>query len=147
LLLSIGVSCKTTKNAAHKPALEAEQVSEHVTDELSAPIQSEPVKEAEEETPVIIRSEEVKLVEEKVEKEATFDFYIIIGSFSLADNADKYSLEMKDKGFQPIVLISETGLYRVAIDQNNSENDARAAIKQIRTQFPEHNDVWLLKKK
>lgn len=74
-------------------------------------------------------------------------FFVIIGSFRERSNADNYSESLVAKGFDPVILLSETGLNRVSVDSYANENDARARIMQIRSQFSEHEDTWLLIKK
>lgn len=74
-------------------------------------------------------------------------FFVIIGSFRNKDNADRYKETLKTKGFEPVILLSETGLHRVSVDSYNMENDARTKIMQIRSQFKEHEDTWLLIRK
>ncbi len=74
-------------------------------------------------------------------------YFVIIGSFRNKDNADRYLETIQNKGFEPVILLSETGLHRVSVDSYNMENDARARIMQIRSQFQEHEDTWLLIRK
>lgn len=74
-------------------------------------------------------------------------YFVIIGSFRNKDNADRYKETIKSKGFEPVILLSETGLHRVSVDSYNMESEARARIMQIRSQFQEHEDTWLLIRK
>ncbi len=74
-------------------------------------------------------------------------YFVIIGSFRNRDNADRFKETLRMKGFEPVILLSETGLHRVSVDSFNRENDARARIMQIRSQFEEHADTWLLIRK
>lgn len=145
VIFVLAISCKTAKKAAHQPAVDVEPVVEQVIEKIEEPAPVEYVPA--DDKPVVMRTEEVKVYEDEKEKTATFDYYVVIGSFSKAENASKSKAEMQQKGFEPVVLTTDSGLYRVAVDQTNSENEARAFIKHIRSQFPEHNDVWLLKKK
>ncbi len=144
IVLTLGFSCKSTKKAAHQTAIDTDNTSQVITETSH---KAEEITPTVLEEPVVVRTEEVRVMEDKVESEATFEFYVIIGSFSLNANADKYKAEMVNKGFTPTVLISETGLFRVAVEQTHSENQARTVISRIRSQFPEHNDVWLLKRR
>lgn len=143
IVLLMTLSCKTTKKAAHQPAVykptDVEVIDQPIDNEIiPTPIIEEPIS---------IRTEAVKVYDEKVEKEANFAYYVIIGSFSKAENAEKSKTEMLKKGFEPVLLTTESGFFRVAVNQTNFENEARIVIKEIRNRFPEHNDVWLLKKK
>jgi cell division protein FtsN len=74
-------------------------------------------------------------------------YFVIIGSFRERSNADRFSESLVAKGFDPVILLSETGLNRISVDSYADENDARARIMQIRNQFSEHEDTWLLIKK
>ena len=76
-----------------------------------------------------------------------FDFHVIVGSFSSNENAKKLKTEMISKGFSPVIMQNENGMYRVSIVQTNSENEARGVVTQVRSKFSEHKDTWLLKKK
>ncbi|MCF8357450.1 MAG: SPOR domain-containing protein [Prolixibacteraceae bacterium] len=141
--LFIIASCKTSKKAVSEP--------EPVKEELVVEVVEEPVEEpvAEEvEEPIIIKTEEVEIIEEeKPPVKPTYDFFVIIGSFKNPANAENYKADMGDKGFTPVLLSTDSGFLRVAVDQTNSEEDARTFIKRIREKYPEHKDVWLLKKK
>ena len=74
-------------------------------------------------------------------------FFVIIGSFSSLENANKYKQELIPQGFNPIVLHSETGYYRVCVNSYSEELAARQRVNQIRTDFPKYADTWLLIKK
>lgn len=74
-------------------------------------------------------------------------YFVIIGSFSSLENANKYKQELIPQGFNPIVLHSETGYYRVCVNSYAEEMAARQRVNQIRTDFPKYADTWLLVKK
>ncbi len=74
-------------------------------------------------------------------------YFVIIGSFRNKDNAERFQETIVGKGFEPVILLSETGLHRVSVDSYDEENQARERIMQIRMQFPEHEDTWLLIRK
>lgn len=74
-------------------------------------------------------------------------FFVIIGSFSSLDNANRYKKELIPQGFNPIVLHSETGYYRVCVNSYADEVAARQRVNQIRIDFPKYADTWLLVKK
>ncbi len=97
-----------------------------------------------------IRAVEERFTFTRQEDESAHDageFFVIIGSFREKDNADRYTEEMKLKGFEPVILLSETGFHRVSVDSYLLEADARRRIMQIRSDFPEHEDTWLLIRK
>ncbi|MFV0376654.1 MAG: SPOR domain-containing protein [Mangrovibacterium sp.] len=74
-------------------------------------------------------------------------FFVIIGSFSSLDNANRYKQELIPQGFNPIVLRSETGYFRVCVNSYADEAAARQRVNQIRTDFPKYADTWLLIRK
>lgn len=97
-----------------------------------------------------IRAVEERFTFTREEDESIHDareFFVIIGSFREKANADRYTAEMRLKGFNPVILLSETGFHRVSVDSYLLEADARRRILQIRSDFPEHEDTWLLIRK
>ena len=137
------ISCKTAKKAVPTPVTETKPV-EKVEDK-----NSKPAKEVvpEDNNPIYVKTEEVSVAENEDQSKEGFAFYVIIGSFSKPENAGKFKIQLLNKDFSPVLLNSESGYIRVAVDQTNSENEARDQIKIIRNKYPEHKDVWLLKKK
>ena len=71
-------------------------------------------------------------------------FFVILGSFSVMENATRFVETLRTKGFDPVILMSETGMHRVSIDSFNDENIARTRVARIRANYPEHADAWLL---
>ena len=134
-------ACKTSKHAvrsAYEPAIDntvKELVDEPVREEVVAP---EPEK------PVMVKIEEVSI--DKSNDQKLYPYYVIIGSFSIAQNAYDLQDAQLAKGVPAVVLKSETGMLRVACLGTDSEQTARTKIAEIRkgTEFP---DVWLLKSK
>jgi hypothetical protein len=135
------ISCKTAKKAA--------PVTEIAPIEIIEDKKIEPVKEVvpEDNNPIYMKTEEVSIVDDEDLSKEGFAFYVIIGSFSKPENASKFKIQLINKDFSPVLLNSESGFIRVAVDQTNSENEARDQIKIIRNKYPEHKDVWLLKSK
>jgi cell division protein FtsN len=74
-------------------------------------------------------------------------FYIIIGSFGVYDNAQKFKKQLMSEDFFPGILVNEAGLYRVSVDSFDDETVARTRLSDIRQKFPKYSDVWLLVKK
>ena len=100
------------------------------------------------EKPVRIQSETFTFDknEDKTKYESS-TYFVIIGSFSSNDNANRYKQELIPQGFSPIVLHSETGYYRVCVNSFTNEAEARKRVYQIRSDYPQHGDTWLLIKK
>ena len=100
------------------------------------------------EKPVRVQSETFTFAqkEDQIKNESS-TYFVIIGSFSSNENANRYKQELIPQGFNPIVLHSETGYYRVCVNSFNEELEARKRVHQIRNNYPKYADTWLLIKK
>lgn len=81
---------------------------------------------------------------ERPEEQTGHEFFVIVGSYSLIENANRARTILTNQGFTPIILKSETGMNRVCVNSYTSEREARVRVHQIRTNFPEYHDAWLL---
>lgn len=132
-------SSKTLSKSAYEPA-----VNNKVETSLNtAPATPEVVKQAQPE--IVMRSEAVSI--ERSETTTLKAFYVIVGSFSMVENAYKLQNELLADGIPSDVLKSETGMMRVSYLGTDHESEARAMIQQIRQNKPAFSDVWLLKRK
>jgi cell division protein FtsN len=144
IIVSFFSACKSGKNMS--PAGYA-----------SPPIreQREPVAQAPEEKPVPPVKEPVEkitVIEEKFEFENKADavnqqvnrYFVILGSFRINENANKYKAILEKEGFTPVILLSETGFHRLSVNSFGQESEARQRVLQIRRTFPEYHDAWLL---
>ncbi len=75
------------------------------------------------------------------------NYFIIVGSFSSIQNANRQKDQLTKKGFVPVVLQSESGYFRVSVASHKEEHEARKQVSSIRTSYPELADCWLLIKK
>lgn len=75
------------------------------------------------------------------------DFFVIMGSFRNENNAVAFQKTLREKGFNPVILLSETGLHRISVDSFKQENEARSRILSIRNQYSDYEDTWLLIRK
>ncbi len=94
---------------------------------------------------VSMRSEEVEVVRGAVDYKAKY--FIILGSFSIEDNANKLVKRLAKQGFAPNILRSPSGMYRVSGYYFDDERAARMEVEAIRKKYPEYDDLWLLIKK
>lgn len=102
--------------------------------------------------PPVAESEQIEVIEEsfafeREEDETGHDsnrFFVILGSFRVNDNASRFKARLTGEGFEPVILLSETGLNRVCVDSYLSEADARQRVLQIRRSSPDYHDSWLL---
>jgi len=139
-MLMVMVSCKTKKVAStYKPENSEYSKTEQVN-------QNSDVNSADEK-PITYRTENVEVANNEDQAFANYNFYVITGSFSSIENATTLKTEMKKLGFIPVILISDSGMYRVTAGQTNSESDARGVISTIRNTYEQYKDVWLLKRK
>ncbi len=140
VMLMVMVSCKTKKVAStYSP-----ENSEYSKTEQAS--QNSDVNSADEK-PITYRTENVEVANNEDQAFANYNFYVITGSFSSIENATTLKTEMKKLGFNPVILISDSGMYRVTAGQSNSESDARGVISTIRNTYEQYKDVWLLKRK
>lgn len=74
-------------------------------------------------------------------------FYVILGSFSIYENAQKFKKQLMSEDFYPGILVNQNNLYRVSVNSFDDETQARNRIREIRQKYPQYSDVWLLIKK
>jgi len=97
--------------------------------------------------PVSMKSEKFNMSSEDQAVYGKNNYFIIAGSFKSSDNASRFKQELAKQGFKPIILHSETGLFRVCVDSFHDESSARSRVQTIRTKYPKYADAWLLIKK
>ena len=126
------MSCKTQK-IAPKPE----------------PIKSETVVKAVVDSTQLVKSkvEKVTAANGEAKDLGSKKFYVILGTFGVFENAQKFKKELMSENFFPGVLINEAGLFRVSVNSYDDEAAARNRISEIRQKFPKYNDLWLLIKK
>lgn len=81
--------------------------------------------------------------EQEIEQKYT-QFHIIAGSFKKMANAEKFSTEIKNKGYNPQIIKSEENLIRIAIYSYTDETEALKQLYKLR-ETSEINSVWILK--
>jgi cell division protein FtsN len=74
-------------------------------------------------------------------------FFVIMGSFSVLENAKRLKETLKSENFSPVILMNESGMYRVCGNSYEQESAARARIAEVRGSFPKYSDIWLLIRK
>lgn len=90
---------------------------------------------------VVVRQEKVKNIDVN---SPDYNFYVIIGSFRIIDNAQNFKNQLIEEGFKPNILENEAGLYRISVASSNDETTARNKIADIRANYSQYSDVWLL---
>jgi polysaccharide biosynthesis transport protein len=79
---------------------------------------------------------------------ADFRFYVIAGTFSTVENAQKYLKELKEKGFAKAQIVTQqTGIknVKVAYDCFNSEIEADKASKELNIKYGKKSWVYTRK--
>ena len=71
-------------------------------------------------------------------------FHIVAGSFKRMENAEKFSNELKKKGYNPKIIQSGDTLFRIAIYSFTSETEALTELYKLR-QSSDIKSVWILK--
>lgn len=71
-------------------------------------------------------------------------YHVVVGSFSIQDNARRLQQTLKNEGNDAIVVVNERGMFRVLIASFDDYNQAHARINQISNRFP---DAWVLVQK
>ncbi len=123
LVVIMTVGCKT-KKIAPKPE----------------PVKSETV----EAKPVTSKEEKVTAASGEAKDFGTKRFYIILGSYAVYENAQKFKKQLMAEDFFPGILVNEAGLYRVSVNSYDDETTARNRVAEIRGKYPKYSDLWLL---
>jgi cell division septation protein DedD len=74
-------------------------------------------------------------------------FFVILGSFSVLENAKRLKETLSTEDFHPVILVNESGMYRVCGNSYADESAARTRIADVRAKYPKYSDIWLLIKK
>ncbi|GET27084.1 SPOR domain-containing protein [Prolixibacter sp. NT017] len=123
--------------------------TQHLMPETTTPEQmKEPETTKIDNAPKIVVKEEKVSVPDGEEKSLDSKrFYVILGSFGVYQNAQKFKNQLMHEGFYPGILVNENGLYRVCVDSYDDENTARKKVTDIRDEYKQFRDAWLLIKK
>lgn len=143
--------CKVFKSSKNRNDLSPKTEMTTETKVFSVPasqsaIGSDKVSESDEKS-VSVKSEKFTLSSDDQAAYGSKRFFVIVGSFSSNENAGRFKQELVQQGFNPIILHSETGYYRVCVDSFDEETVARNRVHKIRSEFPKYADSWLLIKK
>ena len=148
LIFIIGIAfsaCKSTKKASKNPYEPATTSSTTTSTKIFTVPQNNSTENTSSEKPYSTRKEAITFVQP--EQQNQNGFFVIVGSYSSLENANKFRQTLIGEGFNPIILQSETGFYRVTVDSYTNESAARTRLMQVRQNFPQYGDSWLLIKK
>lgn len=129
LIVLMSVGCKTKKIASKPEPVKSETVAN--PGDLA-------VKSTE---------ERVSAVKGEARDFGSKRFYIILGSFGVYENAQKFKKQLMAQDFFPGILVNEAGMYRVSVNSYDDETIARNRVGELRQKFPQYSDLWLLIKK
>ncbi len=94
-------------------------------------------------TKTSVVEEQTALHQPETSSSSEKSFHLIGGCFSIKENADKFVLDLKEKGFNASILDFENGLYRVTA---GSFSDATEADQNLTTFVNQGFSGWVLKK-
>jgi hypothetical protein len=82
---------------------------------------------------------------EKQESKSPYsEFHIIAGSFKRMENAEKFSKQLRTKGYDPQIIKSGENLIRISIYSYTNETEALKELYKLR-ESSELRSVWILK--
>ena len=105
-------------------------------------IEQEPVATGQQMSDIPVRTE--RFTFERQDQAVAHTYFIIVGSYSNPNNAERARTILSNQGFTAIILKSETGLNRLSVNSYTNESEARSRVQQIRSSYPEYHDAWLL---
>jgi cell division protein FtsN len=129
-------SCKTQRIAPKPEPVVQETVAK--SEVSTKPSKSAPVASKEERF-TVAKGENADYGDNK--------YFVILGSFSVVENAKRLKETLASENFHPVILLNENGMYRVCGNSYADEGMARSRIAEIREKFTSYKDVWLLIKK
>jgi len=91
------------------------------------------------------RNEKFSLAEGETNSAAfNSKYHVVVGSFSIQQNAKNLQRTLNSEGNTAIVVVNEQGMYRVLIASFDEYAQARERINKINSRFP---DAWVLMQK
>lgn len=148
-------SCKSGESAYKQAYLKAKQQEEIQQQQVQQPV----VQTQQEETNVVVPLEEkpvtqtqvvdntdnIKVTQEKVSLvngEGLKNFSVVVGSFSLAANAEGLQQQLKNAGYNAqIVKNEDRNMYRVIATTFDTKEEAAASRNDLQTKYA---GAWLL---
>ena len=143
LLVVALAACKTQKIAPKPQPVSQEKYTPAV---VATPT---PAPKANNSKPAAVASKEehFSAASGEVANYGTNKFFVIMGSFSVLENAKRLKETLTTENFHPVILMNDSGMYRVCGNSYAEESAARARIAEVRSSFPKYSDIWLLIRK
>jgi cell division protein FtsN len=144
LVMILATACsstsKTTKISGANKTATTTGKSASTASTPAKPVYAEEVAPQEE----VTRSEKFSLAEgEKSTRTLSKNYHVVVGSFKNRDNAKGLQNTLDLEGNDAVVVITESGMYRVLIASFDTYSEARACINKIAARF---SDAWVLVK-
>lgn len=139
LLTALSVAgCKTQKIAPKPQPVVQESAAPSTV--ASAPKQVKPAN-------VASKEERFSVAEGETVNYGANKYFVIMGSFSILENAKRLKETLITENFMPLIVMNENGMYRVCGNSYVEESAARARIAEVRGLYPKYSDIWLLIRK
>lgn len=136
LLLALTlVGCKTQK-IAPKP--------QPVAEETVAPAPAVNTPKPAKSGTVASREERFSVAEGETADYGANRYFVIMGSFKAIENAKRLKETLVSENFHPVILVNESGMFRVCGNSYSDEAAARARIAEVRGKYSKYSDIWLL---
>ena len=144
VLMTVG--CKTQKIAPKPEPVKSEVVKPEATkSETVAKSYTKSINSSS--SSIKGKEERIKAANGEASDLGSKRFYIILGSFGVYENAQRFKKQLAADDFSPGILVNEAGLYRVCVNSYDEEDAARSRLGEIRQNFTKFSDAWLLIKK
>jgi hypothetical protein len=77
-------------------------------------------------------------------RQPSFIYYVVVGSFTLEENAWKFRQELIREGLIHSAVLRKDGVFRVAADHFNNRPDADKFLISLRRKYTQFQSAWLL---
>ncbi len=153
-------SCKSSESAYKQAYLKAKQQEEIQQQQQQVQQQQQPVVQTQQEetnvvvpleeksatqTQVVDNSDNIKVTQEKVSLvngDGLKNFSVVVGSFSLAANAEGLQQQLKNAGYNAqIVKNEDRNMYRVVATTFDTKEEAAASRNDLQSKYA---GAWLL---
>lgn len=143
LTLVFSLSACKSKQSAYKQVYEAAQ-SRSTVEPAPAPNYNTnaPVEKPKPKATGNFQSEKLTAVDGSGIKQ----YSVVIGSFINKTNAESLKSRMQSKGFSPVLALNDKNMYRVIVATFDNKPDAYDKRDEIRDNYPEFSDAWLLER-
>ena len=140
-------SCETAKKATSSKSKKttSQPTAAPAQENVSTPAPAETTTNFDEAALLKARSERFKLSDTESNAGVLLKKYnVVVGTFGKKENAEKLQTTLKAEGYNALVVINESGMYRVVAVSFDDYASAKTKIKSIADRF---TDAWVLVQK